>query len=206
MVPVALGLLYVVFVIPRLILTGLIRQRQLLLREQMVKASVALANSARAGLSQAQGLELVGRESPPPLATEFLRMTHDYHAGQPLANCLEEADKRLDLEAFSVFSAVLLVCMERGGNVAFALDRISTSLQEMQRLNRKIETETASGQRLALVLALFPLIFLLGFTLLDPAMMQYMYTTLLGQFLLLVAGVLVYLSYRWCQRIVNIDF
>ena len=206
MVPVALGLTYLLFVGPRDLLGWRIAQRRILLRDQMVKAAVALANSARAGLSQAQGLELIARETPDPLASEFRRIVGDYQAGRPLARALEETQKRLGLDSFTIFSTVLMVCMERGGNVAFALDRISTNLQELQRLERKLETSTASGRRMALILGAFPFVFLGGFTLLDPDMMNTMYTSLIGQLVLLGVGVLVYVSFLWCEKIMKVEF
>ena len=206
MLPIALGAAYLAFIAPRYLLLWRIAERRQLLSDQMAKASVALANSARAGLSQAQGMELVARESPEPLAAEFRRIVSNYNAGRPLADSLEDARKRLDLEAFTIFSSVLMVCMERGGNVSFALDRISGNLVELQRLRRKLDTDTAGGRRTALLLGLFPLVFLGGFTALDRAMMSYMYTTWTGQWTLLAVGFLVYVSVKWCIKIMAIDF
>jgi tight adherence protein B len=206
MVPVACGAAYLVIVAPRYVLGWRIARQRILLRDQMVRAAVALANSARAGLSQAQGLEAISRDAPEPLAAEFRRIVHDYQAGRPLADALEETQKRLDLEAFTVFSTVLMICMERGGNICFALERISSNLQELQRLQRKVEADTAAGRRTALLLGIFPFVFLLGTTVLDPAMMRFMYTTSLGQFILLGVGAMVYGAFRWCLAILNVEF
>jgi tight adherence protein B len=206
MIPVAVGLTYLVFIAPPHLIGWRIEKRRILLRDQMVRAATTLANSARAGLSQIQGIELLCRESPEPLAAEFRRIVHDYHAGRPLAGALEEAQKRLDIDAFTVFVTVLLVCMERGGNLSHALDRISTDLLESQRLARKVEADTAAGRRTALLLSVFPLLFLVGFTLMDPRMMSYVYTTQAGQLTLLGVGVLIYVAVKWCLRIMRIDF
>jgi Flp pilus assembly protein TadB len=206
MPPVALGLAYVVFVVPRFILDHLIARRRMTLRDQMVRASGALANTARAGLSLQQGLEKVSQEAPHPLKAELKRIVHDYHAGRPLADSLRETERRLNIESFTMFSSAILVCLERGGRVSFALDRISTTLQEMQRLERKLEADTAAGRKLALILACFPFVFLVLFAVLDPVSTGYLFATLLGQFVLLAVGALVYVSVRWCMRILNVDF
>ena len=206
MVPLALGAAYLVFVAPRYVLGWQISRRRSLLSRQMVRASVAMANSARAGLSLAQGLDVVASDAAEPLKSEFQRMTHEYKAGRPLGDTLSRAQNRFKLAAFTVFSTVVLVCMERGGNIAFALERISENLEEMQRLQGKLEATTASGRRMALFLGCFPIVFLIGFTVLDPAMMNRMYTTTAGQLILLGVGALVYVSVRWCIHILNIDF
>ena len=76
----------------------------------------------------------------------------------------------------------------------------------MQRLERKLEADTASGRKLALMLSLFPLFFLGLFTLMDPVSMNLLYTTLLGNLVLCVVGFIVFIAFRWCLAILDLDF
>jgi len=205
MPPVAAGLLYIVFVAPRFFLAQYVARRKRLLRDQLVRASSALANSVRAGMAFVQGLELLCDDTPEPLRSELQRIVNEYHSGRPLAESLRDAQQRLDIEAFTVFATAMLVCMERGGKVTFALERISANLQELQRLERKLEADTASGRKLAILLSAFPFAFMALFTLLDPSSMSNLYNTLIGQFVLLGVGVIVYLSALWCQKILTME-
>jgi tight adherence protein B len=206
MPPVAFGMAYLVFVAPHFYLDHLINKRRILLRDQMVRASAGLANATRAGLSLPQGLETLSKETPAPLATELRRIVHDYHSGRPLTDSLREVARRIDVEAFTMFTAAILVCLERGGKVTYALDRISSGLQELQRLERKLEADSAAGRKLALVLGLFPLFFLFMFGALDPISTGMLFQTLIGQFVLLAVGVLIYVAMRWCMVILDLDF
>lgn len=206
MPPVALGLAYLVFISPRYILDHLINQRRTLLRDQMVRASAALANSSRAGLSLQQGLQAVAKDTPKPLQNELKRIVHDYESGRPLADALREVERRLNLEAFTMFCSAILICLERGGRVTFALDRISEGLQEMQRLERKMEADTAAGRKLATMLGMFPFFFLIMFAVLDPVSTWFLFETILGQMILLVVGVIVFFAVRWCMNILDVDF
>jgi tight adherence protein B len=206
MMPVAVGIVLLLVIAPRYILDRLIDRRRILLRDQMVRATVALANASRAGLSLAQGLESVAEETPAPLARELQRIVRDYHSGRPLADAIREVQERLRLEAFDVFAAAILVCLDRGGRVTYALERISDGLRELQRLERKLEADTAAGRRIAWILGLFPGVFLLGFSVMDPVAMAIMYTTLLGQFILLGIGVMVFAAVVWCRHLLNLDF
>ena len=206
MPPIAIGLTYIVFIAPRLLLDRLIAQRKTLLRDQMVRASASLANSARAGLSLQQGIEQVAGETLPPLQNELKAIVHNYKGGMPLKDALRRVERKLDIEAFTVFTSAILVCLERGGRVTFALDRISTGLLEMQRLERKMEADTAAGRKLATILAAFPLFFLLLFAVLDPLATQFLFNTLPGQFILLAVGATVYVAIRWCMSILDVDF
>lgn len=196
---------YLVYVAPRLILEARIARRRRLLRDQMVGAGVTLANSCRAGLSFAQGLDGLSRECPEPIAAEFRRLTREYQRGRPLAEALRDAKDRLNLDGFTLFASAILTCLERGGKITDALDRISRSLQENQRLERKLDADTASGRKVVVILGAFPLVFLLGFLALDPAQGSLLFSTILGQIILLVIGIMVYASVRWAQRILALN-
>ena len=205
MPPVALAAVYIVYVAPRIILDFMIRRRRALLRDQMVATTIALANTARAGLSLAQGLETVCTETPEPLASELRRIVHEYKHGRPLSESLRAAKERLRIESFTLFAAAILVCLERGGRITEALERISHSLQELQRIERKLEVDTASGTKVVYILTGFPLFFLGLSYVTNPEGTETLLHSWSGQFVLLVVIGLTYFSFRWCQRILAIE-
>lgn len=205
MPPVAIAAVYMVYVAPRIILEFMIRRRRSVLRDQMVSATVALANTSRAGLSLAQGLETIGNETQEPLAAELRRIVHEYRHGRPLSEAIRATKERLKIESFTLFSAAILVCLERGGKVTEALERISHSLQELQRIERKLEADTASGSKVVYILTIFPLIFLGISYLINAENTGLMMHSLLGQIVLLVVIAMTYGSFRWSQKILSIE-
>jgi tight adherence protein B len=205
MPPVALAAVYLVYVSPRIILDFMIRKRRAILRDQMVAATIALANTSRAGLSLAQGLETIGNETPEPLAAELRRIVHEYRHGRPLSEAIRATKERLKIESFTLFSAAILVCLERGGRITDALERISHSLQELQRIERKLEVDTASGTKVVYILTGFPVLFLGISWLTNPEGTDALLHSLLGQIILLVVIGLTYFSFRWSQKILAIE-
>ena len=204
MPPVAIAVGFFVYASPRLILNFLIQQRRIKLRDQMAGAAVALSNSCRAGLTLAQGLETVSEETPLPLATEFRRIVHDYQLGRPLSAAISDTKNRLQEDSFSLFASAILVSLDRGGKTTEALERIANSLKESQRVERKLAADTASGKSIVNLLAAFPVLYLAGSYLLYPTGTAYMFTTLIGQAILSLVLFLVYVGFRWCQRVVEI--
>jgi tight adherence protein B len=194
-----------VYVLPRLILHYLIGRRQTLLRDQVAGAAVLLANSTRASLTLAQGIESAGREAPEPLALELRRIALEYQRGRPLSEALRDAQRRLNLDGFTLLASALLTCLDRGSNVSEALERISKSLLEHQRLERKLDADTASGRRVVLLLGAFPVLFLGFFSLLDPVAIARLFDGVLGQLVLVVVGLLVYVGVRWALRIMRLE-
>ncbi len=206
MIPIGLGLAFVVFVSPRFVLDRMIEARRLKLRDQLVRATVGIANGCRAGLSLAQSIEKVSIETPKPLQTELTRIVRFYKGGSRIQEAIREVQQRLQLESFTVFASSAIVSLEQGGNVSFALERISEGLQEMQRLERKLEADSASGRKLALMLSLFPVFFLGLFTMLDPVSMGLLYSTLIGNLILVLVGFIVFIAFKWCMAILDKDF
>lgn len=203
--PLAIVAVALIYFAPRTILAILVARRRRLLRDQMVGASVGLANSARAGLSLAQGLEAICNDTPQPLAGELRRVVFEWQRGRPLVEAIEEVRLRLDLDGFTLFALAITACIDRGGNVSDALVRISHSLLENQRLERKLEADTASGRKLVVILAAFPMLFLGGFYFLDSEGTGRLFSTTPGQIALIIVIGMVVIGVQWCRRILAIE-
>jgi tight adherence protein B len=197
--------LYMIFISPREICNSTLRKTRMKLRDQLVPASTNFANAVRAVLSPAKALDSILPETPEPLARFFRRIMSDYQGGRPFAEALREVQQRVDLEAFTLFSSAILVCLERGGNLAEVLDRISKSLQENQRLERKRDADTASGAKTVRILAIMPFAFLFMFYAADPVGTGLIFTTTLGQVIFIIVLVLDYIAVRIARRILRLD-
>jgi len=202
---VAVVLIVLIFQSPRILLAIAIRRRGFLLRDQLVGACVGLANACRSGLSLAQAFEAVTVDLVDPLKSEFARVVGEYQAGRTFRDALLATKERLNLDSFSLLVSAILVCMERGGNLTEALDRISRSLQENQRLERKLEADTQSGRMIVIVLCVFPFLFLAGFYVIDPEGTSLIFVTTLGQIVLSGVIVCVYMAGRIAQKILTIE-
>ena len=205
MLPIALAVVILLIVAPRWILQFIIARRRRLLRDQLVGGTTSLANACRAGLSLAQGLETVSSEVPQPLARELQRIVTEYQHGRSLGEAITTTKQRLRLDSFTLFASALGVSLERGGRITESLERIGMTLQENQRVERKLESETASGRKVVVLLALFPFVFLVGFYFLHPEGTSLVFQSLIGQLVLLLVIGLVVASVWWSHRILSIE-
>ena len=203
--PLGIAAIFFAFIAPKIYLNFLISRRRVLLRDQLVTCTKALADTTRAGLSLVQGLETVQNDTPKPLSDEIGTIVNDFNYGLPLTQAIEKTKDRLQHESFTIMSSCLLTSLERGGNTSQALERISRSLQENQRLERKMESDTAGGRRVLMILAIFPALFLLLFLLVFPSGTMQLFTSLIGQIVLLVVIGLVYFSVSWGHKIMRLE-
>jgi tight adherence protein B len=200
-VPLVLGGL----VAPRFWLGHIVDSRRKLLRHQLPPALAGLANAVRAGLPLPEGIATVAAELSEPLRGEFRGIVAEHGGGRPLAAAIEDVKQRLGLEPFTLFAATIQTTLQRGGRVSEMLEILADSLRELDRLERTMDSATASPRKTIFFLGLFPALFLLGFLLLFPEGTMLMFTTTLGQVLLVVAAGLTGTSVLWSQSILALE-
>lgn len=180
------------------------RRRQKI-EDQLADAMVMLANAVRSGLSLAQAMKILADECPTPINTEFQQIVAEYNLGKPLSQTLMEARHRLRSENFALFAAAVLASHESGGRLNETIQRIAQSVLEMQRLERKVRSETAQARKSAMYMALAPAVILVIYYFIDPENTMMLFTTTPGHILLAVALVLNIVAYLWARVILNPD-
>ena len=118
---------------------------------------------------------------------------------------LTEAKDDLKSENFVLFAAALLASRESGGRLNETVERISQSVVELQRLERKVHAETAQARKSAVYMAIVPAILLVVYYFVDPHNTELLFVTLPGQIILSVAGLLNLVAYLWALKILNAD-
>ena len=205
MAPLAIPATAMIYVAPKAILKAAVAQRRKKIRDQLVAATSALANACRAGLSLSQGIAMIADETPDPLASELKRISREEQHGRPLIEAIRDTKNRLRLDSFTLLSTSLLAALERGGPITEVLDTIGKSLQEHQRVEGVIDSETAGHRRVVWILVLFPIALLGMFQVMHPIGVEAMLGTLVGQIVLTVIVGLLWLTVWWSNRILDIE-
>lgn len=176
------------------------------IEDQLADAMVSLSSAIKAGLSLAQALEILSQQTPAPICQEFQQIVGEYQLGKPLDRCLLETKERLRSENFALFAAALEASRESGGRLNETVDRIAHSVRELQRLERKVLSETAQARTSAFYMALAPVAVLaIYYFILDPEATELLFTTVPGQMILCVALIMNVLAYLWARVILNPD-
>jgi len=164
-IPVAMGLLGIVLpafrspivliigfvvglIIPRFWLNYRKSSRIKAFNSQLPDTITLIANALRAGSSFLQSIELVVRESRPPISIEFGRVIREVNLGLPFDIALENMVKRVRSEDFELMATAIAIQHQVGGNLAEILDSIAFTIRERIRIKGEIRTLTAQ-QRLS---------------------------------------------------------
>jgi tight adherence protein B len=121
-----------------------------------------ISNALKAGYSFMQAIELITRESPYPMSTEFKKVLRENAVGVALETSLENMAQRLENDDFDLLVTVVLIQREVGGNLADVLDQISETIRERIKIKGQIVTLTSQARMGGYVITGLPI--MLGLT------------------------------------------
>ena len=181
------------------------QQRRDHIEDQLADSMVSLSSAIRAGLSLPQAIEMLAENSPQPIKSEFGKIYKEFEMGKPLDRAIEEAKEELRSENFALFAAALLASRDSGGRLNETVDRISHSVRELQRLERKVKSDTAMARKSAVYMALAPFFILIAYWFVDSSAVASTFVSTIGQLLLSTAIILNIIAYFWARHILNPD-
>jgi tight adherence protein B len=171
-----------------------------------------IANALRAGSSFLQAIELVVRESRPPISTEFGRVIREVNLGLPFDQALENMVRRVRSDDLELMATAISIQHQVGGNLAEILDSIAFTIRERVRIKGEIRTLTAQQRLSGYVVGFLP-IGLAGFLFIAaPGFMDPMFQKppeVLGLpggvIILIFGGFMMFIGFMFIRKIVDIE-
>ncbi len=179
---------------------------------QLPDTITLIANALRAGSSFLQAIELVVRESRPPISTEFGRVIREVNLGLAFDVALENMVRRVRSDDLELMATAISIQHTVGGNLAEILDSIAFTIRERVRIKGEIRTLTAQQRLSGYVVGFLP-IALAGFLFIAaPGFMQPMFDDRVsviglpaGVIILIVGGFAMFIGFMLIRRIVDIE-
>jgi tight adherence protein B len=180
--------------------------------KQLPDTITLLANGLRAGSSFLQAVELVVRESRPPVSTEFSRVIREVNLGLPFEQAMENMVRRVRSDDLELMATAINIQHTVGGNLAEILDSIAFTIRERIRIKGEIRTLTAQQRLSGYVVGFLP-IGLAGFLFVAaPNFMAPMFDKPpealglpLGVVILFFGGFMMFIGFMLIRKIVDIE-
>ena len=200
------------FLLPRFWLNRRKSGRLNAFNKQLPDTITLIANALRAGSSFLQAIELVVRESRPPISTEFSRVIREVNLGLPFEQALENMVRRVRSDDLELMATAISIQHQVGGNLAEILDSIAYTIRERIRIKGEIRTLTAQQRLSGYVVGFLP-IALAGFLFVAaPGFMDPMFANPpsimglpAGVIILLFGGIMMFIGFMLIRRIVDIE-
>ena len=200
------------FFLPRMWLGRRKSGRLKAFNKQLPDTITLLANALRAGSSFLQAIELVVRESRPPVSIEFGRVIREVNLGLPFEQALENMVRRVRSDDLELMATAISIQHTVGGNLAEILDSIASTIRERVRIKGEIQTLTAQQRLSGYVVGFLP-IGLAGFLFIAaPNFMSAMFLNPpsvlglpAGVVILIFGGFMMFIGFMLIRKIVDIE-
>jgi len=146
-----------------------VRQRRIARFAELLPDSIdVIVRAVRVGYPLPLALDLVAREMPNPVGSEFRAASDEITFGQDVRTAIENLYRRVGQEDLLFLIVAINVQYQTGGNLAEILSRLSRLIRQRARLRLKISALSAEGRVSALVLSVLPFILFAGISLISP--------------------------------------
>ena len=183
-----------------------LRQKRLQqFEEKFPEALDLLGRAVRAGHAFTTGLEMIARESPDPIASEFRTTFEEQNFGLPLRDALLNMTERIPSIDVRFFVTALLIQKETGGNLAEILDGLARVIRDRFRIYREVRVRTAQGRLTAGILIALPVFMMIVLMILNPTYMRVLFQDPKGSVILAVAGIMQVICSLLIWKIIHIE-
>jgi len=200
------------FFIPRFWLARRRGSRLSAFNKQLPDTITLIANALRAGSSFLQAIEMVVRESSPPMTTEFGRVVREVNLGLAFEVALENMVRRVRSDDLELMATAVTIQHQVGGNLAEILDSIAFTIRERVRIRGEIRTLTAQQRLSGYVVAFMPIGLVVALSVMAPGFMKPMFEQPpgilglpAGEIILTAGGVMMLTGFILIRRIVAIE-
>jgi tight adherence protein B len=187
-VPALLGGIGIGFGGPRMALSYMTSKRRGKFVEKFADAVDIIVRGIRSGLPLGECLSIIGRESPEPLAEEFLNITEGMRIGLTMNESMERAAERIGVPEFRFFTIVLSIQQETGGNLAETLTNLSSILRARKAMKNKVKAMSSEARTTAMIIGALPFGMAIILFLTSPEYIAVLFASSTGH-LMMVGGV-----------------
>lgn len=173
--------------------------------EQLPEALATMTNALRAGFSISQAFDSVVEQGEKPMSEEFAILQQQLRIGMSFEQALESLSSRVGSDDLTLVTTALLISRKTGGNVTEIFDKISETIRERMKIERRVKTLTAQGRMQGLIVSVMPIFLGIVMTVMKPKMMIPFLTSGIGILAVLGMFVLIIVGWLIIRKIVKIE-
>ena len=180
-------------------------RRRMKFNAQLVEALGSMSNALRAGFSINQAFETVVQNGEKPISQEFGVMLQQMRVGMNFYDALQSLDKRVGSDDLTLVVTAIDIARRTGGNLTEIFDKISLTIRERMRIERRVRTLTAQGKLQGVIVAMMPVILGAAMTAIKPGLMIPFFKSANGMIAVAVTATLITVGWYFIRKIIKID-
>ena len=198
-------LFFIAWKTPQMILQFLADKRRNTLEIQLADALAIISSGLKGGYSFVQGLSMAGDQLPPPINGEFQRVIRLIQLGLDTPRALEQMAQRINSYDYDMTVSATNIQLSSGGNLSKLLETIAETIRDRIRLRRDVAALTAQGRMSGGILVALPIGIGFMLSLINPEYFGLLFSTTLGNNLVLLAIIQQALGIYWIKKLLDFD-
>lgn len=172
---------------------------------QLVDALSNMSNALRAGFSINQAFDTVVQNGEKPISQEFGVMLQQMRVGMNFYDALQSLDKRVGSDDLTLVVTSIDIARRTGGNLTEIFDKISLTIRERMRIERRVRTLTSQGRLQGIVVACMPALLGGAMTAVKPDLMLPFFKSAMGMISIGATALLIAVGWFFISKIIKID-
>jgi tight adherence protein B len=191
---------------PRWTIAMLASRRRQKFTAEFPNATDIIVRGVKSGLPINECLKVIARETPKPLGEEFGRLVENMGLGLSTDQALEKLYTRMPTAEVRFFSIVLAIQQKTGGNLAEALNNLSSVLRARKLMVEKIKALSGEAVASAFIIGAMPPGVMILIQLMTPSYMEPMFNDPRGHVMLLGGALWMAMGTLVMRRMINFKF
>ncbi|GGZ20679.1 type II secretion system F family protein [Asticcacaulis endophyticus] len=189
--------------LPRWVLGFMAGGRQKKFTRDFPDALDILTRGIKSGLPIHDSIKVIAREGAAPLGPEFQRLVDNIGGGRTIIEALDIMYDRIPTAELKFFTIVLAIQQKTGGNLAEALNNLSTVLRARKMMREKVKALSSEAIASASIIGSLPPGVAIMIFLSRPDYIRVMFTDPRGQMMLAAGLVWMLLGILSMRKMIN---
>jgi len=164
----------------------------------------SLARALRAGHAFAAGMEILARESTPPVSSEMRKVAIEGNLGMSWDVALPNLSRRVPLLEVSMFVSAVQLQARTGGKLNEVLSSLAETMRESSALRGEVRVLAAHGKLTGLVLTLLPIVIAVAMLVVNPGYLAVLIQHPNGKYLIFTAACCLVAGHFVIRKLVDI--
>jgi tight adherence protein B len=194
------------FGLPRWILARMIKRHQAKFLREFANSIDIIVRGIKSGLGFADCMQIIARESPEPVRSEFAELVEQQKVGVPLSSAFERMIERMPLQEVNFFAIVITIQNQIGGNLAEVLSNLAQVLRDRYRLQAKVMAFSAEAKASAAIIGALPPLVILAMFFTSPDYILILWYDKVGNIMLMGCAIWMLIGVLVMRKMINFDF
>jgi tight adherence protein B len=174
--------------------------------DEFANAVDVIVRGVKAGLPLVDCLKVIAGEAQEPVRSEFQEIVEDQTLGMPLAEAVNRLPERIPLAEANFFAIVIAIQSRTGGSLAEALSNLSKVLRDRRKMQGKIRAMSSEAKSSAGIIGSLPIVVAVLVYLTSPDYILLLFTTTVGNIVLTISGMWMFMGIMVMRKMINFDY